>query len=142
MIGTLTMTSYQKARNFYLLEMGTVSVLYVGAIFIRQPLLDHLGTQTGPLAQAIMLLPALPIWGMLAAVWRFYLRVDEYQRMELMQSVSIAAGVSACLFCSYPFAADAFGLKPLSLMFAWPILAAAWGLSTAIIQMRNKAGRE
>ena len=135
------MTSYSKASRLYLLEMGAVAALYVGAMFVRQPLLDRIG-ETGPLAQAVMLLPALPIWGMFAAVVRFYRRVDEYQRLELLQSVSIAAGVSACLFCSYPFAADAFGLKPLSLLYAWPILAMAWGLTTGIIQLRNKAGRE
>jgi hypothetical protein len=135
------MTSYPKASRLYLLEMGAVAALYVGDLFVRQPLLDRIG-ETGPLAQAVMLLPALPIWGMFAAVFRFYRRVDEYQRLELLQSVSIAAGVSACLFCSYPFAADAFGLKPLSLLYAWPILAVAWGLTTGIIQMRNKAGRE
>ncbi len=135
------MTTYPKASRLYLIEMGAVAALYVGAVLARQPLLAHLPA-TGPLTQAVMLLPILPIWGMFAAVVRFYRRVDEYQRLELLQSVSIAAGVSACLFCSYPFAADAFGLKPLSLIYAWPILAMAWGLTTGIIQMRNKAGRE
>ena len=141
MIGAIPVTSYKQASRLYLFEMGAVAALYVGAVFVRQPILNHIG-ETGPAAQAVMLLPALPIWGMLLAVWRFYRRVDEYQRMELMQSVSIAAGVSACLFCSSPFVSDAFGLKPLSLMYAWPILAISWGLTSAIIRVRNKAGRE
>jgi hypothetical protein len=135
------MTSYKTASRQYLFEIGGAGALYIGAMYARQPLLDRIG-ESGPLGQTVMLLPILPVWGMLAAVVRFYRQVDEYQRLELLQSVSIAAGVSACLFCSYPFAADAFGLKPLSLLYAWPILAVAWGLTTGIIQMRNKAGRE
>ena len=138
MTGQTNTISYARARHLYLFEMGGVAALYVAALFVRQPLLDRLPA-SGIWAQAVMLLPALPIWGMLAAVWRFYRRVDEYQRMELLRSISIAAGVSSCLFCSYPFVADAFALKTVSLLYAWPILAMAWALTTAITQMRNKA---
>lgn len=141
MIGVLPMTSYPKARRLYILEIGGAAALYVGALYARPPLLSHAAPGSA-LAQAVMLLPILPVWGMFWAVIRFYQRVDEYQRLELLKAVAFAAGIAACLYSSYPFAADAFGLKPLSMVYAWPILAVAWGLATAYIQLRNKAGRE
>lgn len=131
-------TSYSKVRCLYQFELIVVCTLYIGALFVRPLLLDHLVSGSA-LAQASMLLPILPVWGILAVVWRFYRRVDEYQRMELLRSVSIAAGITACLCCSYPFAADAFGLKPASLFYAWPVLAVVWALTTGFSQMRNKA---
>ena len=133
------MTSHSKASRLYVLEIGGASALYVGVLYFRQPLLNHVPAS---LAQAVMLLPILPVWGMFWAVIRFYRRVDEYQRLTLLKAVAFSAGIAACLYTSYPFAADAFGWKTLSMFYAWPVLAVTWGLATAYIQLRNKVGCE
>ena len=89
------------------------------------------------LALAATLAPAVPVWLLLGAVWRYYRRIDEYEQRKLLETLAIAFGVGSCLIVTYSFLADA-GLPFLAITWAWPTLAVSWALTTAIRSMADR----
>jgi hypothetical protein len=129
----------QKRLNLrYLVEMGSAAALCAAATFARKPLLALTG-DSGPLYAAVMLLPVVPIWLMLGAIVRHYQRIDEYQRFQLLRTVSLSAGIALCLGASYAFAARAFVLPPLTVDWTWMIMAACWFAATLLTRARDSA---
>jgi hypothetical protein len=123
------------AWRSYLVEFSFTMGLYVLAVLARPWLLNHAGN--GPLALLIKIMPALPIWLTFAVVWRYYLRIDEFDRLKFLQTLAISFGIGSCAVVTYSFLADA-GLPPLAITWAWPTLATSWGLTTAIVRIANK----
>jgi hypothetical protein len=82
-------------------------------------------------------LPIIPIWGMFLVIVRYYRRIDELQRLKLLENVAIAAGTTACLITSYSLLEDA-GLPKLAITWAWPTLAVCWGATTGINEIRGR----
>jgi hypothetical protein len=122
------------ARN-YLVEFTTAMVVYVLAVVSRPWLLDHTSGET--LAVLIKIMPAVPVWLMLWVVWRHYRRIDEFDRLQFLQTLAISFGVGSCLLVTYTFLEDT-GLPPLAITWAWPTLGASWGVTSAIMRMANK----
>ncbi len=118
----------------YVTELGAAALLYIGAVFVRKHMLGADGTWN----MAVMLLPVLPIWLMFWTILRHYNRIDEYMRLQLLQIIGFCAGISAGIYTSYPFVADAFRLPPLDISFAWPIMALCWVIATFVVQFRNR----
>jgi hypothetical protein len=129
------MTQVKYASRTYLLEFGVVMTLYVVTILAR-PWLAGLSSDANVRFAAIAL-PIVPIWLTLIVVVRHYLRIDERERLKLLENVSIAAGVMACLVTSYSVLEDA-GLPKLAITWAWPTFAACWGLASGISALRNR----
>lgn len=129
----------REANNglIYTGEMVTAAVLYAGALYIRRPLLG--ATDEGVLHTAILLLPVVPILLMATAIVRYYFRLDEYGRHQFLQTIAICCGIAACLTSSYPFIKDAFGLKDISIMYAWPVLGVCWFLASMVQAYRGVA---
>ncbi len=125
----------KNAGRTYLIEFSAIMALYVLAILVRPWLLDH--AASADLALAAKLLPIVPVWLMLVAVWRHYLRIDEFERLKFLETVAISFGVGACAIVSYAFLEDA-GLPQLAITWAWPTLAASWGLTSAIMSIANR----
>jgi hypothetical protein len=124
-------------RN-YVIEVALVMGLYVGAVWARPWLVTHAANHDLEIAAKV--LPALPIWLMLVSVWRYYRRIDEFERHKFLVNLAIAFGVSSCAIVTYAFLMDA-GLPPLAITWAWPTLAVSWGLTTAIMSMADHAQR-
>jgi hypothetical protein len=124
-------------RN-YVIEVALVMALYVAAVWARPWLVAHAANHD--LEVAAKVLPALPIWLMLVSVWRYYRRIDEFERHKFLVNLAIAFGVSSCAIVTYAFLMDA-GLPPLAITWAWPTLAVSWGLTTAIMSMADHAAR-
>jgi hypothetical protein len=112
--------------------------LYVGAVLARPWLVAHAANHE--LAAAAKVLPALPIWLMLVSGWRYYRRIDEFERHKFLINLAIAFGAGSCAIVTYAFLMDA-GLPPLAVTWAWPTLAVSWGLTTAIMQIADHAKR-
>jgi heme/copper-type cytochrome/quinol oxidase subunit 4 len=129
------MTQVKYASRAYLVEFALVVTLYVIAVTAR-PYLAGLSRDAN-VHFAVMALPIVPIWLTLIVVVRHYLRIDERERLKLLENVSIAAGVMACLVTSYSALEDA-GLPKLAITWAWPTFAACWGLATGISSLRNR----
>jgi predicted membrane protein len=120
----------------YTVELGAAAALYVLVVLGRKYLLHE--APTGPLRTLILVSPVVPIWLMFWTILRHYNRIDEYMRLQLLQIIAFCAGISAGIYTSYPFVADAFALPPLDIGWAWPIMAVCWVAATVVVQWRTR----
>ena len=125
----------KNAGRSYLIEFCLVLGLYVLAVLARPWLIEHAPDDTWVIAAKLV--PIIPIWLMLVAVWRHYLRIDEFERLKFLETVAIAFGIGSCAIVSYAFLEDA-GLPQLAITWAWPTLAASWGLTSAIMSIAKR----
>jgi len=125
----------KNAGRSYLIEFCLVLGLYVLAVLLRPWLIEHAPDDTWVIAAKLV--PIIPIWLMLLAVWRHYLRIDEFERLKFLETVAIAFGIGSCAIVSYAFLEDA-GLPQLAITWAWPTLAASWGLTSAIMSIARR----
>ena len=80
------------AQRRYYIEFAISVALYVIVLFASRMLWRDV---TGPLQIAVALLPMIPVGLVFAAVVRFALAVDELQRQILVESLALAAGITA-----------------------------------------------
>lgn len=122
-------TSVKSAGRNYLIEFSLVLGLYAATAGGRPWLIAH--AHNPSLALAATLAPILPIWLMLAVVWRYYRHIDEYAQKRFLETLAMSFGIGSCALVTYAFLTDA-GLPPLALSWAWPTLAAAWLITTFV----------
>ncbi|HEY5046808.1 MAG TPA: hypothetical protein VII49_02155 [Rhizomicrobium sp.] len=129
------MAPVKYAGRTYLVEFIFALVLYTVFVVARPWLLAQ--TPEGALRVIVIALPVIPIWLMLLVVVRHYRRIDELQRLKLLENVSIAAGVTACFVVSWSLLEDA-GLPKLAITWAWPTLVACWLIGIGINALRDQ----
>ena len=86
------------------------------------------------IARTLVLLS--PMIGFCAALWviaRHVKRIDEYQRMRLLENVALAAAITAGLTFSYGFLETA-GYPKLSMFTVWCVLCGA----AVLVQLARK----
>jgi hypothetical protein len=123
------------AGRTYLIEFTVCVALYTIFVVARPSLLALTHDQS--LDFAIKVLPIIPIWLVLLVIVRHYRRIDELERLKLLENVAIAAGITACLTTSYSLLEDV-GLPKLAITWAWPTLATCWGVATGISALRSR----
>lgn len=129
------MTTARRAERIYVLRMFIIAVFYVGLVFVRK---HYMHAALSPVLHAIVVAsPVLPIWLMLAAVWRYYLGIDEFAQRRMLQILSVSFGLSACTIVSYAFLTD-LGLPKVDLLTAWPIMALIWLALTFVAKLRDR----
>lgn len=79
--------------------------------------------------------PALPMFGVVAAVIAFMLSVDELQRQMHLEALAIAAGITAALSITYSFL-EGVGLPHSQAWWAFACIDAVWGLSLPFVKRR------
>lgn len=75
-----------------------------------------------------------PMGPFLLAIWaivRLLQRVDEYVRLQLLETVSIAAAVTAATTFTYGFM-EVAGYPRISMFAVWPVMGIAWILVAII----------
>jgi hypothetical protein len=110
----------------YRWEMGGALALYVLVLF--GSLYGAKTMDNGALRIGILLLPLVPVMLAVWAVARQFRRMDEYVRLQSLESVAIAAAVTAGWTLTYGFLENA-GFPRLSMFWVWPVMGAVWGLS-------------
>ena len=130
-----TTTSIKRAPIAYFAEFGLAMALFVATMLLRGRFADTVSDPRERLA--LLAMPIVPIWLALLAVVRHYRRIDEMAKLVLVRNLALAAGLTACTVLSYGLLTDA-GFAPLPVSFAWPIMAAFWGLSTAVSEWRAR----
>lgn len=86
------------------------------------------------------LIEVSPMIPFLLVVWiivRGIRRLDEYQRLLQLESIAIAAGVTAGWTFTYGFLENS-GFPLLSMFNVWPVMGAVWGVVTIV---RTMVGR-
>jgi len=137
------MAPVAKAPRRYFLELNGALVLYIGAVVLRSRLVP--GIADPILKDVLIALPVVPVLLMTAAIVRFFYRVDEYKRRQILESLAIASAATCVFSVCWMFLED-LGLPELKIFWAWPILAVFWTLTTAVFKFRDlaadgKAGR-
>jgi hypothetical protein len=130
---SITTAPVKSAGRIYVIECAASMALYIAATWARPWLIAHAANHA--LVTAAMALPALPVWLLFIAVWRYYLHIDEYQKHQFLQSLAISFGLGSCALVTYNLLIDA-GLPRLGLSSAWPMLAIVWGITTGVINLR------
>ena len=115
----------KRVARAYRFELWTAIAVYVvlltGSIRFGRPLAD------GPLRTAVLLLPMIGFGLMIRAIARHVARIDEYQRLRMLESVALAFSITAAVTFSYGFLETA-GFPKLSMFTVWIVMGASWGL--------------
>jgi hypothetical protein len=85
----------------------------------------------------LLVSPMLPFLLIVWVVVRYIRRLDEYQRRLQLESIAIAAGVTAGWTFTYGFLENA-GFPLLSMFHVWPVMGFAWAIAVIV---RNTMGR-
>jgi len=117
------MPPISRAPRRYFIEFNAAVLLYLAAVIGRARLAPQVADPT--LHTIVLLSPIVAVLLAAAAVVRFYRGMDEYHRLQLLESLAIAAGVTGVVAVSWGFLEDV-GFPHLSLLWAWIIIAAAW----------------
>jgi len=83
---------------------------------------------------------ASPMIGFLLGVWaiaRHMRRIDEYLRQTTLESVAVAAAITAGITFTYGFMETA-GYPRLSMFVVWPIMGSAWLVVNAARALMNR----
>lgn len=126
----MAMTRHEKrVGNTYLRELGgallAYAVLLVLSIRFGRPM------EEGVLRTIVLLSPMIGFCLGLWAIARHLGRLDEYVRRVLLESVALAAALTAGLTFTYGFLETA-GYPKLSMFSVWMVLCGCTGLVTAV----------
>ncbi len=70
----------------------------------------HIAAAAGtPLRLLLDLLPVPAVWLLLLVMLRYYWRIDEFQRLQFLKSISLTGGIMAGIAWSWPSLHKAFG---------------------------------
>ena len=122
MIDKIWSRSYSREMTGALL---VYAVLLVAALTFGRPMAD------GSLRTAVLLTPMAGFGLMIWAMARHLRRIDEFLRQSMLESVAIAAAITAGLTFTYGFLENA-GYPQLSMFVVWPVMAMAWGLTNGV----------
>ena len=130
------MAPVAKAPRRYFIELNGALILYIGAIVLRNRIAPEIADPI--LKDMLIASPVLPVLLMTAAIVRFFYRVDEYKRRQILESLAIATCVTCVFSVCWMFLSD-LGLPNLSIFWTWPILAVFWALTQMYFKWRDKA---
>jgi len=108
-------------------SLALYTVLLMAAIRWGRPM------EEGALRTLVLLSPMI---GFCAALWvivRHFARIDEYQRMRMLENVSLGAAITAGLTFTYGFLETA-GFPKLSMFTVWCVLCGA----VVVVQLIRK----
>ena len=108
-------------RREMFIALAIYMALLFGAIGLARPMPE------GVLRTLLLVSPIIGFFLMIAAIVRHVARIDEYQRLRVLESFSIAMAITGAVTFTYGFLETA-GFPKLSMFVVWPIMGASWGL--------------
>ena len=112
------------ARRKYQLELTSAAAAYavilIGSMTLAKPMPD------GALRTVLLLSPAIPVGFVIWVIARQFRRLDEFVRLRTLESLAIAAAVTAGLSFTYGFIEGA-GFPRLSMFWVWGVMGIVWG---------------
>jgi hypothetical protein len=125
----------QQVARAYKFELWIAIAVYVAlliaSIKLARPMADS------PLRTALLLLPMLGFALMIRAIVRHVARIDEYQRLRMLESLGIAFAITAGLTFSYGFLETA-GFPRLSMFSVWMVMGVSWGAVNLVRWRRER----
>jgi hypothetical protein len=115
----------KRVARAYRFDLWTAIAVYVvlllTSIRYGRPMDD------GPLRTVVLLSPMIGFGLMIRAIARHVARIDEYQRLRMLESVALAFAITGAVTFSYGFLETA-GYPKLSMFSVWIVMGASWGL--------------
>jgi hypothetical protein len=118
-------------RNLWV-AMSLYTVLILGCVY----LIKH--SQPGPLRYVLAILPTLPVIWVMWSLYVFLTRADELQRRLHLESLAVAAGVTAFLTLTYGFLEEFAGLPHIAAWWTFIVIDVVWGATHCILRYRYK----
>lgn len=119
----------REVNRKYRWELSLSLLLYcavlIGSLLIARQL------EPGMLRTMVALLPSLPVALIVWAIARQFGRMDEFQRLRALESIAVAAAVTAGLTFTYGFLEE-LGFPRLSMFWVWGVTGITWGLHSAL----------
>jgi hypothetical protein len=115
----------RKYRWEMVLSLLFYSAVLVGSLLVAKRL------EPGTLRTVMALLPGIPVVVVVWVIARQFGRMDEFQRLRSLESIAVAAAVTAGLTFNYGFLESA-GFPRLSMFWVWGIMGITWGLHSAL----------
>jgi hypothetical protein len=119
----------REANRKYKLELAAAGILYLAVLFGSLSLGKPM--EEGLLRTLLLTTPLVPVMLMVWAIARHFGRMDEFLRLRSLESLAIAAAVTAGLSLTYGFLESA-GYPKLSMFWVWPVMGAVWGLHACL----------
>ena len=117
------------ANRKYRVEFGAAMVTYLAVLFGSVFIAKYM--TPGVLRTALLLSPVIPVLLATWAVARHFRRMDEFVRLRSLESIAIAAAVTAGLSLTYGFLESA-GFPKLSMFWVWPVMGLVWGVHACV----------
>jgi hypothetical protein len=114
------------------ITLAVYLVLLVGGLYAVQ----HLNV-AGNLRYVLLLLPLAPVLAIVPAVLRYLHDTDEFDRRLTMESLSVAAGVTAVYSITCGFL-EVAGMQPVSAWFTWLVVMGTWGIVRIVLRLRYR----
>lgn len=126
-----------RVKRTYQVELWTAVAVYLVLLVVSirygRPLAD------GPWRTAVLLAPMLGFGLMIRAIVRHVGRIDEYQRLRLLEGMALAFAITGAVTFSYGFLETA-GYPRLSMFTVWGVMGVSWGLVCAVRAWRDRTG--
>jgi hypothetical protein len=113
------------------IAVAVYAVLLFGSILVARPM------AASPLRTALLVLPMLGFALMIRAIVRHVARIDEYQRLRMLESLGLSFAITGAVTFSYGFLETA-GFPRLSMFSVWIVMGVSWG---AVNCVRKWLGR-
>ena len=114
----------REVKRRYFTEMSIALALYVGALILA--IRVGQGMDEGLARTLVAMLPAIPVFVMVWVIARQFRRSDEFVRLRSLESIAVAAAVTAGLSLTYGFL-EGVGYPRLSMFWVWGVMGMVWG---------------
>lgn len=129
------MSPVSRAPRRYFIEFNAAMILFIAALAGRKLLLPEVSDPA--LRDAILVSPILPVLLCALAVLRYYRRMDEYHRLQLLEALAFSAGVTAVVATSWGFLED-IGAPHLAFFHAMMVMMLSWAAAALYLGWKDK----
>ena len=114
----------REANQRYRLELFSAMLVYIvvliGSIMVAKPM------EPGIARTLLLITPVVPLMLAVWAIARHFGRMDEFLRLRSLESLAVAAAITAGLSITYGFLESA-GFPKLSMFWVWGVMGLVWG---------------
>lgn len=128
--------SPDKATRRYKVGVFVAMSLYVVVLFTCVHYLKT--TPPGALRYLLAILPTLPVIWVMWSLCVYLTHADELQRRVQLESLAVAAGVTACLTLTYGFLEEFAGLPHIPAWWTFVLIDLVWGATGCVLWRRYR----
>lgn len=122
---------YGSYRRELMVAIAVYMVLLFGVIRLARPMED------GILRTVLLVSPMIGFGLMIRAIIRLVARIDEYQRMRMLETFSIAMAITGAVTFTYGFLETA-GFPKISMFSVWIVMGTSWGVVGGVRRMLDR----